>query len=156
MSGRTIIRNFAVLGLVGTMAAGCVQGTSSQTLGTLGGAVAGGAIGSAFGSGSGQIAAIAAGTLLGGFLGNQIGANMDAQDEAYYGQAHGQALAYGGSHNWNNPQSGHYGTVQTGPVQVINNSQCRSYNSTIYVNGRPEVATGTACQQPDGSWRLIS
>lgn len=153
---RTVGKTIAALGLVGTLTAGCMGAGTGQTLGTVGGGVAGGIVGSQFGSGSGQTAATIAGVLVGGFLGNQFGAMLDQSDQAYYASAHDQALAYGGSHTWNNPQSGHYGTIQTGAVQVINSSECRSYNSTIYVNGRPEVATGLACRQPDGSWRLVS
>ena len=26
---------------------------------------------------------------------------------------------------------------------------------TVYIDGKPEVARGTACKQPDGSWRPV-
>ena len=32
-------------------------------------------------------------------------------------------------------------------------TDCRDYTHTIYINGRPETARGTACRQPDGTWR---
>ena len=33
--------------------------------------------------------------------------------------------------------------------------QCREYQTTIDVGGRPQQAVGLTCQQPDGSWRIM-
>jgi hypothetical protein len=33
--------------------------------------------------------------------------------------------------------------------------QCREFNTTIIVDGREQPAYGTACLQPDGSWRVV-
>lgn len=33
---------------------------------------------------------------------------------------------------------------------------CREYTATVMVNGRPAETFGTACLQPDGSWRIVS
>jgi surface antigen len=142
--------------LVSTSLAGCASGPNqNQQLGTLAGAVGGAAIGQAFGSGSGRIAATAAGALIGGFLGNQIGARMDEQDRQYYATAQYAALDTGQPQRWRNPQSGVYGDVSTGQTYVVNNSQCREYTNTVYIDGRPEVARGTACRNPDGTWRPV-
>jgi len=32
---------------------------------------------------------------------------------------------------------------------------CREYQSTIQVNGQPQPSYGTACLQPDGTWRIV-
>jgi hypothetical protein len=32
---------------------------------------------------------------------------------------------------------------------------CRPYQSTIQVNGQSQPINGTACQQPDGTWRIV-
>ncbi len=32
---------------------------------------------------------------------------------------------------------------------------CREFQSTIQVNGQPQPSYGTACQQPDGTWRIV-
>ncbi|HUG63270.1 MAG TPA: RT0821/Lpp0805 family surface protein [Methylomirabilota bacterium] len=144
--------------LVSTTLAGCASnGATGQkaTIGTLAGAVGGAAIGQAFGSGSGRIAATAAGALIGGFIGNQIGARMDEQDRQYFYAAQYQALETGAPQRWSNPQSGVYGDVTTGSAYVVNNSQCREFTNTIYIDGRPEVARGTACRNPDGTWRPV-
>jgi hypothetical protein len=32
---------------------------------------------------------------------------------------------------------------------------CREYTATTTINGQPERVTGTACLQPDGTWRIV-
>lgn len=32
---------------------------------------------------------------------------------------------------------------------------CRQYQTTIQVNGQPQQSYGTACQQQDGTWRIV-
>ncbi len=32
---------------------------------------------------------------------------------------------------------------------------CREFQQTVTIGGRSEQAYGTACQQPDGSWRIV-
>ncbi len=32
---------------------------------------------------------------------------------------------------------------------------CREFQSTIQVNGQPQQSYGTACLQPDGTWRIV-
>ncbi len=153
-----IVKKFMIAGLVGTMLAGCASDPTmgqKSTLGALAGAVGGAAIGSAFGAGSGKVAAIAAGALIGGFLGNQIGARMDEQDRQYYAVAQYQALDTGRPSRWSNPETGLYGDAQAGPAYVVNNQQCREYTNTIYVDGKAQVARGTACRNPDGTWRPV-
>jgi Surface antigen len=156
-----VFKKLIAVALIGGTLAGCASdpyagGGNKATLGTLAGAVAGGAVGSRFGQGSGKVAAIAGGALLGGFLGNHIGAQLDANDRAYYQNAQYQSLESGQASNWQNPQSGRYGSVAVGPTQQINNSICREYTNTIYIDGQPQVSRGTACRNPDGTWRPVS
>jgi hypothetical protein len=33
---------------------------------------------------------------------------------------------------------------------------CREFQTTIVVDGQPQDAHGTACQQPDGSWQVMN
>jgi hypothetical protein len=33
--------------------------------------------------------------------------------------------------------------------------QCREYESTAMINGQPQQMVGTACLQPDGTWRIV-
>lgn len=32
---------------------------------------------------------------------------------------------------------------------------CREYQRDVYIDGRRQPAYGTACQEPDGSWKLV-
>jgi len=33
--------------------------------------------------------------------------------------------------------------------------RCANFNQQIYINGSPQVSTGRACQQPDGTWAIV-
>ena len=47
--------------------------------------------------------------------------------------------------------------VPASPVYRAPNGQyCREYQSTVSVGGVPQPSYGTACQQPDGSWRVVN
>jgi surface antigen len=135
------------------------QGAKENT-GTLMGAVAGGLIGSQFGGGTGEhIAAGLAGAAIGGMIGNRIGANMDDEDQRLAYEAQVQALESGRSGTavpWRNPDSGRYGSVIPGRAYQANGLQCRQYAHTIYIDGKPQVARGSACRTPDGSWTVVS
>ena len=37
----------------------------------------------------------------------------------------------------------------------VSTSNCRDYSSTQTIDGQPQTVTGTACQQSDGSWRIV-
>jgi surface antigen len=126
----------------------------NQDAGALTGAVAGGIIGSALGNGN--IGAVAAGAVVGGLIGNEIGAGLDAQDRQMAEATEYRALEYGRSGTpvqWRGRKV--YGDVVVGSSYRVNDYSCRDYTHTIYIDGRPEVARGTACKQPDGSWRPV-
>ena len=137
---------------------GCetMQGNPKTAIGGLGGAAVGGLIASAAGGGGSAIAAgVIGGALLGGLAGNLLDdrdkrmANDTAQ-RALETAPSGKAVA------WTNPDSGHSGTVT--PVRTFesNGAFCREYQQTVTIGGRPEESFGTACRQPDGSWRIVS
>jgi surface antigen len=134
------------------------QGAKENT-GTLVGALAGGLIGSQFGGGTGEhIAAGLAGAAIGGMIGNRIGASMDDEDRKLAYAAQVQALESGRSGAavpWRNPDSGRYGSVVPGPAYRSNGMQCRPYTHTIYIDGQPQVARGSACRNPDGTWTVV-
>lgn len=47
--------------------------------------------------------------------------------------------------------------VPTSPVYRAPNGQyCREYQADIRVDGVPQPSYGTACLQPDGSWRVAN
>ena len=132
---------------------------NKQLIGTGGGAILGGLAGSTIGKGSGQLWATGAGVLLGGLLGSEIGSSLDRADQAYAQQANQRAYTapVGETIRWNNPDSGNYGTIT--PVRdgrTQSGGYCREYLQTIYVGGKQQSGYGTACQQPDGSWKVVS
>jgi surface antigen len=150
----------AVTGCEGSGFSGIGGMGTKQTVGTLGGAAGGGLLGSQIGGGTGKLAATAAGTLLGAFLGSQVGKSLDNADATYSTRAEQRAYSapIGEDIEWKNPDSGHYGTIT--PIREGRNRQtgqyCRDFRQKIYVGGHSENATGRACQQPDGSWKIVS
>lgn len=152
------------LALVSALALGACENTlggmgTKQAVGTGGGAILGGLAGSQIGSGSGRMWATGAGVLLGALVGSEIGQSLDNADRAYAQQANQRALSspIGQQISWNNPNSGNYGYVT--PVndgRDAAGNYCREYQQTIYVGGRQETGTGTACQQRDGTWKIMN
>ena len=130
---------------------------SKKLVGALLGAAAGGFVGSQFGRGDGQLAAVAGGTVLGLFLGHEVGAYLDQSDAACAQQAaqYAYAAPLGTEVAWNNPQTGHRGTIQPLRDGTSSSGQyCREFQQTVVIGGRSERAYGVACRQPDGSWSL--
>jgi surface antigen len=132
--------------------------SNKQGTGTIVGAVAGGAAGAAIGGSKNRIPGMAIGAVVGGVIGNQIGRSMDEEDRRMAAAAEYQALEYGqpgAPTPWDNPQTQHRGQIVPGKYYQQNGQYCRSYTHTIYVGGEPQTARGTACRQPDGTWRAI-
>ena len=139
----------------------CTDGAGQkESIGTLLGAAAGGLAGAQVGSGKGQLLATAAGALLGAFVGNEVGKSLDRADKVAMGQTVQQSLEtapMGTTSSWQNPDSGNSGTVTpANTFQRSDGAYCREFSQTISVGGRTEEAYGTACRQPDGSWKIAS
>jgi surface antigen len=140
---------------------GVMQGgmMNKQDVGTIAGAIGGGIIGSNVGGGKGKTTAIIAGSLLGAALGNSIGSSLDRADMMMYHDTSQRALETaqpGQTLPWKNPQTGNSGSVT--PKAYYKNAEgdyCREYTQSIVVGGRKQDAYGTACRQPDGSWKII-
>lgn len=167
MSLRKIALTVALL--AGTGLAGCSgydngygnnsNGISKQTGGTAIGAIAGGLAGAQFGSGKGQLIGTGIGVLVGALAGSEIGKSLDRADLSYAQQAQNRAYTapIGQTVSWNNPQSGNSGTyVPVRDGRTNTGSYCREYQQTIYVGGQQQTATGQACQNPDGTWKVIN
>jgi len=130
---------------------------TAETVGTLGGGVAGALLGSRFGGGVGKVATIGVGSVLGALAGREASRYITGNDSRRASDAEERAVASNGPITWNNPETGNRGVIE--PQRTFQNQSgqtCREYTHTIYVNGRPEQAYGTACRQPDGTWRLAS
>lgn len=130
-----------------------------EGIGTVAGALAGGVIGNQIGSGSGQVIATAVGAVAGGLIGMEVGRALDERDRQLAMQAEYRALETaqaGRPVEWRNPDSGRYGEVVVGPGYQVNALDCRDYTHSVYIDGQPQVARGTACREPDGTWRIVS
>lgn len=142
--------------------AGCATngsgGYSDESVGTVLGAVGGAAAGAALGSGNWW--AIGAGALVGGVVGNRIGNYLDTKDQQRAVQNANYALnhnADGQASQWSNPQnktSGYTTPVKT--VQTASGGTCRTYQTGVSANGQTQSGTGTACRQPDGTWKVVN
>lgn len=135
-------------------------GISKQTGGAVLGGIGGAVAGSAFGSGTGRLVGVGAGALIGALLGSEIGKSLDRADQVAMTNTTQRALETAPSNqpvSWRNPDSGNYGTITPRPaVQTASGQNCREFTQTINVGGRSEQGVGTACRQPDGSWRIVN
>jgi surface antigen len=131
-------------------------GCNKDVIGMLLGAAAGGYAGSHIGDGTGQLAATGAGVLLGGLIGREIGGSMDQLDPACVGHFMESTPPYE-SVQWQAPRGGtDYRLMPSETYQDENGQYCREYTAEATVDGKPQQTYGTACRQPDGSWRLIN
>jgi surface antigen len=156
MSAKTVI----AVALLAVSLGACTNTGPKEAGGTAVGAVAGGVIGNAIGGSAGnRLAGTVLGATVGGLIGNRIGASLDDEDRRRAYAAQMQALESGPSGApvaWRNPDDGRYGNVVPGPAYQANGGTCRQYTETIYVDGNPQVARGTACRNPDGTWTAIN
>jgi surface antigen len=102
--------------------------------------------------------ALVVGALAGGIIGQQVGAHLDARDREMYGQTMQHTLERAPDNStgsWNNPNSGHSGTVvPTQTYQASNGQYCREFQTSVVVGGETQQGYGRACRQPDGSWKI--
>ncbi|WP_341897966.1 RT0821/Lpp0805 family surface protein [Ferrovibrio terrae] len=132
---------------------------NKENIGTVLGGIGGAVLGAQFGKGTGQLVGVAAGALAGAYLGNQIGSSLDKADKAQMEQASQKATTapIGQPISWRNPDSGNSGTVTpTREGTGANGAYCREFQQSVTVSGKTEQAYGTACRQPDGSWKIVN
>lgn len=149
-SAAALVLAAAVLGGCGTP-----PGHEQEQAGTVLGAVVGGVLGSQIGQGGGRVAAGILGTMVGGVVGANVGRSMDDTDRLKAAQAL-ETGRTGVPSTWRNPDSGHEYTVT--PTRTTQTAQgpCREYTMDGVIGGRSEKVYGTACRQPDGSWRVVN
>jgi surface antigen len=156
-ASKIIVALFAI----GLSVAGCARGGPSggQVAGGAGGAVLGGLAGSQIGSGSGKLIATGAGAVIGAMVGSEVGRRLTDGDEERLTRTTQDTLENnqtGQTSTWENPDTGHRGEVTpTDTYQTESGRYCREFHHTIYVGGEPKDAYGTACRQPDGSWKIV-
>ena len=121
------------------------------------GAAGGGLIAAAAGGGT---AGIRGGVLRGGLVGGAVGNHLDQRDKQMARDAANRAFENarsGERSSWQNPDSGNSGSITpTRTYQANSGGYCREYQQDIVVGGEHQKSYGTACRQPDGSWKIQS
>lgn len=142
--------------------------------GVIAGALIGGLLGNAIGNsggrgygrgrgrgrGRGNGGAIIAGVVLGGVAGAALTSRMTCEDQSYAYRTYYDGLNSrrpNSRHAWTNPRSGNRGDFYVndyygGPGGY----ECANFSQSIWIDGRPEEATGRACRQPDGTWAIAN
>ena len=133
-----LVRDLAAVGIVVLSLAGCQSDAKQPATSVLPGTPAAGIVGS--------------------LIGNTIGRDLTETDRSVARDAEYQALEFGRAGapvSWRSP-SGRYGEVIPETTYSVNETRCREYTQAVYLDGRPEIARGTACRQPDGTWRSVA
>jgi surface antigen len=87
--------------------------------------------------------------------------SMDDADRAFMTEQFAKAMDHAMTNHtvtWTNPSSGNQ--VQVTPTRTYqpenNNRYCREFTQSISEKGQGPATRGTACQQSDGSWQIVS
>lgn len=151
----------AIVLVVALGGCGNMQMTREEMLGTAGGAALGGIIGYQFGGGTIVPALLAtAGTLAGGTAGYMTVRALRGSDRAAYDQTTQRGLNSAGDGQvveWRNPDTGNSGIFRaTSSYRDGNGQYCRQYRSTVAFANGVKSGTGIACQQANGTWKIVT
>ncbi len=97
------------------------------------------------------------GTMVGGLIAGDIGQGLDRSDQQQALAAEYRALELGTAGTavaWRGATGA--GEVTPGPAYRVNAYACRDYSHTVTIAGQPRTARGTACREPDGTWRPVT
>ena len=134
--------------------------TSADPAGVIAGALIGGLLGNGVGRGGGRAGATVAGVIIGGAAGVALTIHLGCEDRSYAYKTYSDGFNSGRPNSdweWDNPDNGHYGDFRVGAYyNDPDGFRCANYTQQIYVEGSPQVSTGRACQQPDGSWTIVA
>lgn len=155
---KKVLLSIAILFMSMVMVA-CSSNTQSEntTIGAVAGALVGGGAGAFIGQGTGKVVAVAAGAIAGALIGGAIGHSMDSSDNAQFCNTMNKCPANKARH-WRNKKTGNRYTVIPTSSQMAyqGNNNCRTYQSTAYIDGKKEVTQGTACRQDNGNWQTVN
>ena len=141
-----------IFALIISLISGCVA--TREESGALTGAAVGAAVGSTVGRGHGRILAVWLGAIVGANIGAAIGKHMDEHDRLKTSQA----LETKRTHTpttWVNPDTRNTYTVTPTKTFTVAEGPCREFTLDATIGGSTEEIYGTACRQPDGSWKVI-
>jgi surface antigen len=89
--------------------------------------------------------------LFGGIVINALSENQRYTHERSYSRA--LSAPIGENIVWNDARAA--GSVQVTRDGYAGDKYCREFQQTITVGGESQAAWGIACQEPDGSWKLV-
>lgn len=134
-------------------------GKDGEKIGTAAGAVIGAVVGGKTGGGSGKTLGTGLGAIFGAWLGKIAGRNLDEMDQQEANEKVQETMDtadVGQTTTWSNPDTGNSGTYT--PTSARGDSggkECRDFESTVVIDGRQEQASGRACRQDDGAWKIV-
>ena len=97
------------------------------------------------------IGGLVVGMALGGILFN----SMDRDDHGYVANTL-ETMPDRQPVIWNNPNNGiQYTMTPMATYEQAPGQFCREYSSSAIIGGRPQETYGTACRQPDGTWKIV-
>jgi surface antigen len=150
-------KSAAAAAILALLLAGCAPDSGpKETSGAVIGGVAGGLLGNTIGHGKGRAAATILGAAFGAIVGAGVGRSFDDADRERAYHAAQRGLVEGRVQVWENPR-----TRRRGRFVIVRSYHdhraylCRDFQHKIWVDGEPELIEGTACEFPDGSWRVV-
>lgn len=149
---KTVARIPVILGLA--ILSACTTSPTQENIGMVIGGTLGGLLGAQVEGDNERTAAIIAGTLVGAAVGGSIGRSMDQTDRLKTAQTL-ETVRTGVSSSWQNPDSGYRYAVTPTRTYETASGPCREYSVQAVIGGKAETVYGTACRQPDGTWRAV-
>ena len=129
---------------------------SKGQVGAAGGAATGGLIAAAAGANPWWIAGS---VILGAIAGGALGDYLDEQDRQHHAHSTYEAIEtkkVGGATQWQNPDTGNSGSTEIDAVyQTADGVNCKDFTQTVNADGETHTIEGQACQQTDGSWKVM-
>jgi surface antigen len=138
--------------LAALLLAACQTPPDREQGGMIIGGILGGVLGSQVGEGSGRTVATIVGTIAGAAIGGSVGRSMAETDRLKTAQAL-ETVHTGVPARWVNPDTGNRYVVVPTRTFEDGGHPCRDYTVDATIAGSHEKVLGTACRQPDGSWR---
>lgn len=90
-----------------------------------------------------------------GWLAGPAGEQLDPADRERAFAAQVSAAETGRRASWRSAK-GHFGFVEPGAEGTGVSGTCRAFSHTIYIDGRAQRGTGSACRNAGGAWDVVS
>ena len=90
-----------------------------------------------------------------GWLAGPVGQQLADSDRERAFAAQITAAETGTRASWRSAK-GDFGVVEPGAEAAGVSGTCRPFNHTIYIDGRAQRGTGSACRSANGVWDVVS